>query len=75
MPNAEDLALSWAMDAQPNNPREKDQAAVALGKKGGLSTAARRSPAERREAARRAALCRWGKAYVLLEEAPPPAWR
>jgi hypothetical protein len=50
----------------------KDPAAVALGTKGGSSTARRRSPEERRQAARHAALHRWDKAYKL-EEGPPSA--
>ena len=53
--------------------REKDPAAVALGRRGGLSTAQRRTPEERRQSARRAALWRWGKDYLLPEEGPPPA--
>jgi hypothetical protein len=43
----------------------KDPAAVALGRKGGLkggkARAAKMTPEERREAARKAAAARWGK--------------
>lgn len=39
----------------------KDQAAVALGKKGGAARAAKLSPEARAEIARRAAAKRWGK--------------
>jgi hypothetical protein len=48
------------------NTREKDPAAVALGRKGGLkggpARAAKMTPEERRESARKAVLARWEKA-------------
>ncbi|HXY13888.1 MAG TPA: hypothetical protein VEI26_05255 [Terriglobales bacterium] len=46
-------------------PRKKNPAAVALGKlggmKGGRARAAKLSPEQRKQIARRAALARWGK--------------
>ncbi|HLF00241.1 MAG TPA: hypothetical protein VI540_10115 [Gaiellaceae bacterium] len=55
-----------AGDAPPFDPDAgKDPAAVALGRKGGLkggkARAAKMTPAERSEAARRAAQARWKK--------------
>ena len=51
-------------DAEKTAPPEKDPAAVALGRKGGLkggkARAAKLTPEERSEAARKAALARWG---------------
>ena len=48
------------------NSREKDPAAVALGRKGGLkggpARAAKMTPEERRESARKAVLARWARA-------------
>jgi len=40
--------------------RPKDPAAVALGRKGGLASKKNRTPEERTEIARKAALARWG---------------
>lgn len=53
-------------EAKPFDPDAgKDPAAVALGRKGGLkggkARAAKMTPEERREAARKAAQARWGK--------------
>lgn len=53
-------------EAEPYDPDEgKNPAAVALGRKGGLkggkARAAKMTPDERREAAKRAAAARWGK--------------
>jgi hypothetical protein len=53
-------------EASPLDPDEgKDPAAVALGRKGGLrggrARAAKMTPAERSEAARKAARARWSK--------------
>lgn len=53
-------------DEPPADPDEgKDPAAVALGRKGGLkggkARAARMTPDQRREAARKAATARWSK--------------
>ncbi|HXO26163.1 MAG TPA: hypothetical protein VOA80_02360 [Thermoanaerobaculia bacterium] len=51
---------------QPDPDAMKNPAAVALGKlggaKGGNARAAKMSPEERRESARKAAAARWGKA-------------
>ncbi len=59
-----DLATGEAQEEQPEHG--KDPAAVALGRKGGLkggkARAAKMTPEERREAARKAAKARWGKA-------------
>jgi len=55
----------------PNN--EKDPAAVALGRKGGLkggpARAAKMTPAERTESARKAVQARWAKAKEKQSEA------
>lgn len=55
----------------PNN--EKDPAAVALGRKGGLkggpARAAKMTPEERKESARKAVLARWAKAKKETEAA------
>lgn len=40
--------------------KRKNQAAVALGRRGGKATAAKRTQAERSESAHRAAHARWG---------------
>jgi hypothetical protein len=53
-------------EIQPTDPDEgKDPAAVALGRRGGLkggkARAAKLTPEERSEAARKAAAARWGK--------------
>jgi hypothetical protein len=53
-------------EAEPYDPDEgKNPAAVALGRKGGLkggkARAAKLTPEERREAARKAAAARWSK--------------
>lgn len=54
--------------------REKDPAAVALGRKGGLkggpARAARMTPEERRESARKAVLARWAKAKAEQTQQP-----
>lgn len=54
-----------------SNSREKDPAAVALGRKGGLkgghARAAKMTPEERRESARKAVLARWAKARKASE--------
>jgi len=42
---------------------DKDPAAVALGKRGGKARAAKMSPEERSEAARKAARARWGGTF------------
>jgi hypothetical protein len=42
-------------------PAPKDPIAVELGSRGGKATARNRNPYERSEAARRAAVARWGK--------------
>ena len=57
-----DLSTGEAQEEQPDDG--KDPAAVALGRKGGLkggkARAAKMTPEERREAARKAARARWG---------------
>ena len=60
------LVVAEAVGDQPSNPDEgKDPAAVAFGRKGGLkggkARAAKLSPEERSEAARRAARARWAQ--------------
>lgn len=56
-----DLSTGEAQEEQPDDG--KDPAAVALGRKGGLkggkARAAKMTPEERREAARKAAKARW----------------
>ena len=51
---------------EPDPPKVKDPAAVALGRKGGLVggkvRAANMTPAERSDSARKAAQARWGSA-------------
>ncbi|MCZ7597829.1 MAG: histone H1 [Gammaproteobacteria bacterium] len=58
-----DLATGQIEEEQPEEG--KDPAAVALGRKGGLkggkARAAKMTPEERREAARKAAKARWGR--------------
>lgn len=53
-------------DEQPDRDEGKDPAAVALGRKGGLkggaARAAKLTPEQRSEIAKRAALVRWGRA-------------
>jgi hypothetical protein len=62
-----DIATGEVEDVSENVPADsgKDPAAVALGRKGGLkggkARAARMTPEERSEAAKRAAAARWGK--------------
>ena len=46
---------------------KKDRAAVALGRKGGKATAAKRTEEERIAAARKAAAARWRKADAAEE--------
>jgi hypothetical protein len=46
----------------------KNQAAVALGRKGGKATAQNRTAQERSEAARKAVEARWAKTKDLVEE-------
>jgi hypothetical protein len=52
-------------EAEPVTPPEKDPAAVALGRKGGLkggkARAAKLTPEQRSDAARKAAAARWAK--------------
>jgi hypothetical protein len=59
-----DDATNGATPADPND--EKDPAAVALGRRGGVkggkARAAKLTAEERRESARRAAVARWSKA-------------
>ena len=63
---AKQLVDEVAGDVPPFDPDAgKDPAAVALGRKGGLkggkARAAKMTPEERREAAKKAALSRWAK--------------
>lgn len=56
-------AIGEAPPSEPEPEREKNPAAVALGKlggkKGGAARAAKMTPEERAESARKAALARW----------------
>ena len=60
-----DEATNEAPPEQPDPDQGKDPAAVALGRRGGLkggkARAAKMTPEERAEAARKAARARWGK--------------
>jgi ubiquinone biosynthesis protein UbiJ len=51
-----DIATGQVVDAVEDG---KDQAAASMGKRGGAARAARMTPAERTEAARKAAAKRW----------------
>jgi hypothetical protein len=57
--------VEMATNEQPAEDDGKDPAAVALGRKGGLkggkARAAKMTPEERRESARKAAAARWGR--------------
>lgn len=54
-----DIATGEVEDADPN--AGKNEAAAAMGRKGGAARAASMDPARRAEVARRAAQKRWGK--------------
>lgn len=60
-----DIATGQTTDEPEEPEREKDPAAVALGRKGGLkggkARAAKMTPEERSEAARKAVKARWAK--------------
>jgi hypothetical protein len=62
-----DILTGQVEDRAPNRPEDpnKDQAAVALGRKGGLkggrARAAKMAPEQRAEIARKAAKARWDK--------------
>jgi hypothetical protein len=62
-----DILTGQVEDRAPNRPEDahKDQAAVSLGRKGGLkggnARAAKMTPEQRAETARKAAKARWGK--------------
>jgi len=62
------------MTNAPNNASKKNPAAVALGRLGGLkgghARAAKMTPEERSEGARKAVLARWEKAKKEAENAP-----
>jgi len=47
---------------------KKNPAAVELGRKGGKATAAKLTPEERKESARRAAQARWAHTKILVRE-------
>jgi hypothetical protein len=53
------MIVDIASGDEPNEKPEKDEAAVALGRKGGKARAERMSPERRTEIARRAAKLRW----------------
>lgn len=54
-------AASVVAQAVGDGPAEKSAGAVESGREGGKSRAARLTPKERSESARRAAAARWGK--------------
>jgi len=62
-----DILTGQVEDRAPDSPEDstKDQAAVSLGRKGGLkggaARAAKMTPEQRAEIARKAAKARWGK--------------
>lgn len=53
------MIVDIASGEQPNEKPAKDEAAVALGRKGGQKRAANMSPERRKEIARKAAQKRW----------------
>jgi hypothetical protein len=55
------LIVGIAAGDEPNERPEKDEAAVALGRKGGKARAAAISPERRAEIARKAAAKRWSR--------------
>jgi hypothetical protein len=55
------LIVDIAAGDEPNDRPEKDEAAVALGRKGGAARAAKMTPERRAEIAKKAAASRWGK--------------
>jgi hypothetical protein len=55
------LIVGIAAGDEPNERPEKDEAAVALGRKGGKARAAAMTPEKRSEIARKAATKRWTK--------------
>lgn len=56
------MIVDIASGDEPNERPEKDEAAVAMGRKGGKARAAAISPERRAEIARKAAAKRWRKA-------------
>jgi hypothetical protein len=54
------LIVGIASGEETNEPPAKDEAAVALGRKGGAARAAKMTPERRAEIARKAAAKRWG---------------